>query len=76
MEKIEDLKKQLCEVNRDIEGMLVAGATTEKAQKVLKDAREYRASLEDDLLRVARDSEKQGKADEPVIIGVMIIPLN
>lgn len=76
MEKIEDLKKQLREVNRDIEGMLVAGATTEEAQKVLKDAREYRASLEDDLLRVARNSEKQGKADEPVIIGVMIIPLN
>nr|DAK54585.1 MAG TPA: hypothetical protein [Caudoviricetes sp.] len=73
METIESLKKQLNEVNRDINGMLLAGATTEKAQKVLKDAREYRASLEDDLLAAVR---KQGKTDEPVIVGIMIIPLN
>lgn len=33
METVENLKKQLHEVNRDIEGMLTAGATTEKAQK-------------------------------------------
>lgn len=70
---IESLKKQLHEVNRDILGMLQAGANTEKAQKVLKDAREYRESLEDDL-RIA--ANKQGKADEPVIVGVMIISLN
>lgn len=76
METIESLKKQLNEVNRDINGMLLAGATTEKAQKVLKDAREYRTSLEEDLLRAVRDTEKKGKADEPVIVGVMIIPLN
>lgn len=56
--------------------MLTAGATTEKAQKVLKDAREYRASLEEDLLRAVRDTEKKDKADEPVIVGVMIISLN
>ena len=76
METIESLKKQLNEVNRDINGMLLAGATTEKAQKVLKDAREYRASLEEDLLRAVRDTEKKGKADEPVIVGIMIISLN
>jgi len=76
METVENLKKQLHEVNRDIEGMLTAVATTEKAQKVLKDAREYRTSLEEDLLRAVRDTEKKGKADEPVIVGVMIISLN
>lgn len=73
MESVENLKKQLQEVNRDIQGMLLAGATTEKAQKVLKEAREYRESLEDDILSAVR---KQGQADEPAIIGVMIIALN
>lgn len=82
--QIEDLRKQLREVNRDIAGMLIAGATTEKTQKVLKDAQEYRESLEDDLLRAVRRSKEQeggqeggqGKANEPVIIGVMIISMN
>lgn len=73
METIESLKKQLNEVNRDINGMLLAGATTEKAQKALSDAREYRASLEDDLLAAVR---KQGKTDEPVIVGVIILNMN
>lgn len=73
METVDNLKKQLQNVNRDIEGMLLAGATTEKAQKVLSDAREYRASLEDDLLAAVR---KQGKTDEPVIVGVIILNMN
>lgn len=73
METVGNLKKQLQNVNRDIEGMLLAGATTEKAQKVLKDAREYREGLEEDLLRAVR---KQGNTEEPVIIGIMIIPLD
>ena len=75
METAENIKKQLREVNNDIEGMLLAGATTEKAQKVLADAREYRASLEEDLLREVRKSENNGETDEPIIVGIMIIPI-
>lgn len=70
MESIESLKKQLHEVNRDIEGMLLAGAKSEKEQKVLSDAREYRAGLEDDLLRAVN---KEGKTEEPAIIGIIVI---
>lgn len=73
METVDSLKKQLVQVNRDIEGMLLAGATTEKAQKRLKDACEYRASLEEDLLMAVR---KNGETDEPVIIGVIVIGVN
>lgn len=70
MESIESMKKQLHEVNRDIEGMLLAGAKSEKEQKVLSDAREYRAGLEDDLLRAVN---KEGKTEEPAIIGIIVI---
>lgn len=77
MESIESLKKQLQEVNRDIEGMILAGAMTEKEQKTLQDAHEYRANLEDDLITAVREGmDDKGKADEPVIIGVMFINLN
>lgn len=72
METIENLKKQIAQTNRDIEGMLCAGANTEKAQKVLKDAREYRTMLEDDLLHLVRKNSG-GETDEPVIIGVIVI---
>lgn len=73
MSTIDQQLKALQEVNRDIEGMLKSGATTEKAQKILKEAREYRQMLEDDLLS---DVRKQGKSNEPEIIGVIIINLN
>lgn len=77
METVDSLKKQLVQVNRDIEGMLLAGAPTEKAQKVLKDACEYRASLEEDLLMAVRkDSNDKGDTDEPAIIGVIVIGLS
>lgn len=77
MNKIDTIKKQLQEVNRDIEGMLSNDVASEKKQKTLKDAREYRESLEEDLLLAVREEKREKcKSDEPVIIGVMIIGVN
>lgn len=77
MNKIDTIKKQLQEVNRDIEGMLSNDVASEKKQKTLKDAREYRESLEEDLLLAVREEKREkGKSDGPVIIRVMVIGLN
>ena len=72
MNELNIILEALREVNRDIEGMLRTGAKDAKMQKLLSDAREYRKMLEDDALNAA----KKAKADEPVIIGVMVISMN
>lgn len=54
MNELKIILKQLHEVNRDIEGMLKDGAKTEKAQKILSDARDYRKMLEDDILLASK----------------------
>ena len=75
METIESLCKQLNEVNRDIDGMLRDGATTELAQKKLADARDYRESLEEDILREARKANPKTGA-KPILVGIIAISLN
>ncbi len=72
MNTIDQLLKALREVNRDIEGMLRSGAKDEKSLKVLTEAREYRQMLEEDIMLAVKKAE----ADEPAIIGVIIINLN
>lgn len=72
MNELTIILEALREVNRDIEGMLRTGAKDAKMQKVLSDAREYRKMLEDDALHAA----KKAKANEPEIVGVIIVGLN
>ncbi len=72
MNELKIILEALREVNRDIEGMLLAGAKDEKMQKILSDAREYRKMLEDDALHAA----KKAKANEPEIIRIIIISQN
>ena len=77
MKEIESLKKQLNEVNRDILGMLEKPNPTEHDEKVLRDAIDYRASLEDDLKReVAKTAPKDAATNDPQIIGFIVINLN
>lgn len=66
---IENLRKQLYQVNRDIEGMILSGAKSQKAHKRLDDAIEYREMLESELLNEVR---KNGETDAPVVIGILI----
>lgn len=70
METIEEIKAQLREVNRDIEGMLLSNNQSEKAMKILAGARDYRAYLEDNLRYAVK------KANEPGPIGVICVILN
>ena len=72
MNEIDQLLKALREVNRDIEGMLRSGAKDEKSLKVLTEAREYRQMLEEEIMLAVKKAE----ADEPAIIGVIIINLD
>lgn len=71
METIEEIKAQLREVNRDIEGMLLSNNRSEKAAKILADAKEYRAHLEENLRYAAKKSDKT-----PAVIGIIYISLN
>lgn len=75
MNEMESLLKALHQVNLDIEGMLKSGAKDEKIEKLLSDAREYRAMLESDIRHEAikANSQRNPKTEEIELIGVIVI---